>query len=47
MLLNYLNKLKLLYVITFMIIHKIAFAIDLQPGEIKAPIGTFYAVPLL
>ena len=41
MLINYLNKFKLLYVITLVMIHKIAFAIDLQPGEIKAPIGTF------
>lgn len=41
MLINYLNKFKFLYVITLVMIHKIAFAIDLQPGEIKAPIGTF------
>ena len=27
-------------------IHKIAFAIDLQPGEIKAPLGTFYAAQM-
>ena len=46
MLLNYLNKLKLLYVITFMIIHKMAFAIDLQPGEIRAPVGTFNAAQM-
>ena len=46
MLFNYLNKLKLLYVIAFMMIHKIAFAIDLQPGEIKAPLGTFYAAQM-
>ena len=30
-----------MYVITLVMIYKIAFAIDLQPGEIKAPIGTF------
>ncbi len=27
-------------------IHKIAFAIDLQPGEVKAPLGTFYAAQM-
>ena len=27
-------------------IHRAAFAIDLQPGEIKAPIGTFYAAQM-
>ena len=46
MLFNYLNKLKLLYVIAFMMIHKIAFAIDLQPGEVKAPLGTFYGAQM-
>jgi hypothetical protein len=46
MLFNYLNKLKLLYVIVLMMIHKIAFAIDLQPGEVKAPLGTFYAAQM-
>jgi hypothetical protein len=46
MLFNYLNKLKLLYVIAYMMIHKIAFAIDLQPGEVKAPLGTFYAAQM-
>ena len=46
MLFKYLNKLKLLYVITLMMIHNIAFAIDLQPGEIKAPLGTFYAAQM-
>jgi hypothetical protein len=43
MLFNLLNKLKLFYVITFILIHRIAFAIDLQPGEIKAPSGKFNA----
>jgi len=33
-------------VIAFMMIHKIAFAIDLQPGEVKAPLGTFYAAQM-
>ena len=46
MLFNRLNKLRLLYVITSMMIHRAAFAIDLQPGEIKAPIGTFYAAQM-
>jgi hypothetical protein len=43
MLINYLNKFKLLYVITLAMISNITFAIDLQPGEIKAPAGTFNA----
>jgi len=46
MLFNRLNKLKLLYVITFIMIHRIAFAIDLQPGEIKAPSGRFNAAQI-
>jgi len=41
MLINYLNKLKLLYVIALAMMSNITFAIDLQPGEIKAPAGTF------
>jgi len=43
MLINYLNKLKLLYVIALAMMSNITFAIDLQPGEIKAPAGTFNA----
>ena len=46
MLINYLNKLKLLYVITLAMISNITFAIDLQPGEIKAPAGTFNAAQM-
>ena len=46
MLINYLNKLKLLYVITLAKISNISFAIDLQPGEIKAPVGTFNAAQM-
>jgi hypothetical protein len=46
MLINYLNKLKLLYVITLAMISNISFAIDLQPGEIKAPVGTFNAAQM-
>ncbi len=46
MLFNLLNKLKLFYVITFILIHRIAFAIDLQPGEIKAPSGKFNAAQI-
>lgn len=29
-----------------MMIHNTAFAIDLQPGEVKAPLGTFYAAQM-
>ena len=46
MLINYLNKLKLLYVITLAMMSNITFAIDLQPGEIKAPVGTFNAAQM-
>jgi hypothetical protein len=46
MLINYLNKFKLLYVITLVMISNITFAIDLQPGEIKAPAGTFNAAQM-
>lgn len=46
MLINYLNKFKLLYVITLAMISNITFAIDLQPGEIKAPSGTFNAAQM-
>jgi hypothetical protein len=46
MLINYLNKFKLLYVITFVMMSNIAFAIDLQPGEIRAPVGTFNAAQI-
>ena len=46
MLINYLNKLKLLYVITLAMMSNISFAIDLQPGEIKAPVGTFNAAQM-
>ena len=41
MLIKYPKKLKLFYGIVFLLFQKIAFAIDLQPGEIKAPSGTF------
>ena len=46
MLINYLNKLKLLYVIALAMMSNITFAIDLQPGEIKAPVGTFNAAQM-
>ena len=46
MLINYLNKFKLLYVITLAMMSNITFAIDLQPGEIKAPVGTFNAAQM-
>jgi len=46
MLINYLNKFKLLYVITIAMMSNITFAIDLQPGEIKAPAGTFNAAQM-
>jgi hypothetical protein len=46
MLINYLNKFKLLYVITIAMKSNITFAIDLQPGEIKAPAGTFNAAQM-
>ena len=46
MLINYLNKLKLLYVIALAMMSNISFAIDLQPGEIKAPAGTFNAAQM-
>jgi hypothetical protein len=46
MLINYLNKFKLLYVITLAMMSNITFAIDLQPGEIKAPAGTFNAAQM-
>jgi hypothetical protein len=46
MLFNRLNKLKLFYVITSIMIHRIALAIDLQPGEIKAPSGRFNAAQI-
>ena len=46
MLINYLNKLKILYVITLAMMSNISFAIDLQPGEIKAPVGTFNAAQM-
>jgi len=46
MLINYLNKLKLLYVITIAMMSNITFAIDLQPGEIKAPAGSFNAAQM-
>jgi hypothetical protein len=46
MLINYLNKFKLLYVITIAMKSNITFAIDLQPGEIKAPAGSFNAAQM-
>jgi hypothetical protein len=46
MLINYLNKLKLLYVIALAMMSNITFAIDLQPGEIKAPAGSFNAAQM-
>ena len=46
MLINYLNKFKLLYFITIAMMSNITFAIDLQPGEIKAPAGTFNAAQM-
>ncbi|CAM8316322.1 transporter [Candidatus Methylopumilus universalis] len=46
MLINYLNKFKLLYVITIAMMSNITFAIDLQPGEIKAPAGSFNAAQM-
>jgi len=46
MLINYLNKFKLLYVIALAMMSNITFAIDLQPGEIKAPAGTFNAAQM-
>jgi hypothetical protein len=46
MLINYLNKFKLLYVITLAMMSNITFAIDLQPGEIKAPAGRFNAAQI-
>jgi hypothetical protein len=46
MLINYLNKLKLLYVIALAMMSNITFAIDLQPGEIKAPAWTFNAAQM-
>ena len=46
MLINSLNKFKLLYVITLAMMSNISFAIDLQPGEIKAPVGTFNAAQM-
>ena len=46
MLIKYPKKLKLFYGIVFLLFQKIAFAIDLQPGEIKAPIGSFYAAQI-
>ena len=46
MLINYLNKFKLLYFITIAMKSNITFAIDLQPGEIKAPAGTFNAAQM-
>ena len=46
MLINYLNKFKLLFVITLAMMSNITFAIDLQPGEIKAPAGTFNAAQM-
>jgi len=46
MLINYLNKLKLLYIIALAMMSNITFAIDLQPGEIKAPAGTFNAAQM-
>jgi len=46
MLINYLNKLKVLYIITLAMMSNITFAIDLQPGEIKAPVGTFNAAQM-
>ena len=46
MLFNHLNKLKLFYAITSIMIHRIALAIDLQPGEIKAPSGRFNAAQI-
>jgi hypothetical protein len=46
MLINYLNKFKLLYVITLAMMSNITFAIDLQPGEIKAPAGSFNAAQM-
>jgi Putative MetA-pathway of phenol degradation len=46
MLIKHLNGLKIFCVIIFIMIHKPAFAIDLQPGEIKAPSGTFNAAQI-
>ena len=46
MLINYLNKFKLFFVITLAMMSNITFAIDLQPGEIKAPAGTFNAAQM-
>jgi hypothetical protein len=46
MLINYLNKFKLLYFITIAMMSNITFAIDLQPGEIKAPAGSFNAAQM-
>ena len=46
MLIKHLNSLKIFCVIIFIMIHKLAFAIDLQPGEIKAPSGTFNAAQI-
>jgi hypothetical protein len=46
MLINYLNKFKLLYVISLAMMSNITFAIDLQPGEIKAPAGSFNAAQM-
>jgi hypothetical protein len=46
MLINYLNKFKLLYFITIAMKSNITFAIDLQPGEIKAPAGSFNAAQM-
>jgi len=46
MLIKHLNGLKIFCVIIFIMIHKLAFAIDLQPGEIKAPSGTFNAAQI-
>jgi Putative MetA-pathway of phenol degradation len=46
MLIKHLNGLKLFCVIIFIMVHKLSFAIDLQPGEIKAPSGTFNAAQI-
>jgi len=46
MLIKHLNGLKIFCVIVFIMIHRLAFAIDLQPGEIKAPSGTFNAAQI-
>jgi hypothetical protein len=46
MLINYLNKFKLFFVIALAMMSNITFAIDLQPGEIKAPAGTFNAAQM-